>query len=91
MRLAHVCMTTPFDYFVYVLSVEKDERVHRTRGNIPYILSLHCHVTAFIWAFEQLAQCFLEGRTDRVSSRLKSLPGRPNAPFASSFRTILAA
>ncbi len=70
----HVCMTTPFDDFVYILSVEKDERDTET-GYLPFVMTLRCHITAFIWAFEDLASWFLEGRVERPSSRLKSLPG----------------
>lgn len=70
----HACVTTPYDDFVYVLSIEKDSRDCET-GYVPFVLSLHCHVTAFIWAFEQLAKVFFEGTASGVPNQLRSLPG----------------
>ncbi len=70
----HACVTTPYDDFVYVLSLEKDSRDCES-GYVPFILSLHCHVTAFVWAFEQLAKLFFEGTATSVPRQFRSLPG----------------
>lgn len=69
---SHTCMTTPFDDFVYVLSFEQEQR-ETEPGYISFTLTLHCHITAFVWAFEKLARHFIEG--DRQPSGLYSLPG----------------
>jgi hypothetical protein len=67
-------MTTPFDDFVYLLSLERGERESK-EGYVPFTLTLHCHITDFVWAFQEWMQCFIEGRTERVSSWIRSLPG----------------
>ena len=71
----HACVATPFDDFVYVLSCERASRESEP-GFIPFDLSLFCHITAFVWAFQEWAQFFIEGRTNwRPGSRLWDLPG----------------
>jgi hypothetical protein len=46
------------------------------RKNTSFDLCLFCHITAFIWAFEEWARLFLEGKTDwKAESRLRDLPG----------------
>lgn len=72
--LGHACMTTPFDDFVYLLSLERDDR-ETDPGYLPFTLSLHCHITEFVWAFQDWMQFFVEGSTKEVSRRIRSLPG----------------
>lgn len=72
--LGHTCITTPFDDFVYLLSLERDNRKSE-HGYLPFTLSLHCHITAFVWAFQEWMQFFVEGSTTEVSRRVRSLPG----------------
>ena len=69
----HACITTPFDDFVYVLTVDRTERSEDDRVRI--VISIHCHVTEFIWAFQELWQYFIERSQSSVSNRMRSLPG----------------
>lgn len=77
----HTCVTTPFDDFVYVLAFERDRRDCEP-GYAPFILGVHCHITAFVWAFEGLARHFMEGGSQ---PSLQSLPGEQVVRIAAVF------
>lgn len=70
----HACVTTPYDEFVYLLSLDHEERTTKP-GHIPYVLTLHCHITAFVWAFEEFSRLMIEGSSASVSHLMRSLPG----------------
>jgi hypothetical protein len=71
----HVCVTSPFDDFVFILSVERED-TETEPGFVPLTLAVHCHITAFVWAFQEWCQVLIEGSADRPSARMRSLPGR---------------
>lgn len=71
----HTCVATSFDDFVFVLSLEPADR-KVPNGHAAYDLTVYCHITAFIWAFETWAPFFLEGARDLPGrSQLRDLPG----------------
>jgi hypothetical protein len=84
---AHTCVTTEFDDFVFILSLERGAWASDVAdpGYMPFFLSLHCHITAFVWAFEEWCQCCIEGKTERLSSRLRGLPGDQTLDIQSQF------
>lgn len=80
----HVCTTSPFDDFTFILSVEESD--HDTEVEfISLTVSLHCHITAFVWAFQELCQYYIEGSTDQVSARMRRLPGTQTIDIQSKF------
>jgi hypothetical protein len=70
----HVCVTSPFDEFVFILSVEPENR-ETEPGFVPLTVAVHCHITAFVWAFQEWCQVIIEGSADRPSPRMRSMPG----------------
>jgi hypothetical protein len=74
LAFGHACMTTPYDDFTYILSMERADR-EAPAGFVAFDLSFHCHITAFMWALEQLLAHFIEDRTESVSTEFRSLPG----------------
>lgn len=75
LAFAHTCITTPFDDFVYVMSLERTEEEPR-QGYAIFELSLLCHVSDFIWAFQEWSQFFVDGRKGwKVKSRIKGFTG----------------
>ncbi len=70
----HACMVTDLDRFNYVLCLEADDR-ESPLDRKAMRLSVHCHVTAFMWALEQMLAHFIEGRIETVSAKFRSLPG----------------
>ncbi len=43
---------------------------------MPLNVGVHCHITAFVWAFQEWCQVMIEGSADRPSARMRSLPGQ---------------
>lgn len=75
LAFGHTCLTTPFDDFVYVLSLERHDEEPR-QGIAPFVLSLLCHITEFVWAFEEWSPYFLDGKKDwKAKSRVKGFTG----------------
>ena len=70
----HTCMVTDLDRFNYILCLEEDDRDCSEQMK-PMLLSVHCHVTAFLWALEQMLAYFVEDRIDSISPKYQSLPG----------------
>lgn len=84
----HTCVTTTFDDFVFILSLERGDW-ETEPGYFPFVLSIHCHVTAFMWAFQECCHCFIEGKTDRMSSRMRALPGDQTLDIRTQFGEFL--
>jgi hypothetical protein len=75
LAFGHTCLTTPFDDFVYVLSLEPHDAEPR-QGTAPFILSLLCHITEFVWAFEEWSPYFLDGKKEwKSKSRVTGFIG----------------
>jgi len=70
----HTCLTTPCDDFVFLLSVERAERDSEP-GYGSFILSIHCHITAFVKAFQEWCDLFISGSREAPPSQPRSLPG----------------
>jgi hypothetical protein len=71
----HTCQATPYDDFVFLLTVEKGER-QTDEGYVPLDLTVHCHISDFVWAFREWSQFMIEGKTEwGTRARLKTLPG----------------
>ena len=68
---SHTCMATEFDDFCFVLDCQRNDR-ENDPGYAAFTLSVHCHITVFTWAFERLAEHFIEGKEP---PSLLSLPG----------------
>lgn len=75
LAFGHTCIKTPFDDFVYLMSLERvDEECKQ--GFAPFEFSLLCHISDFIWAFQEWAQFFLGGETEwKKTSRMKGFTG----------------
>ena len=71
----HVCLTSPFDDFVFILSVEPETR-ETEPGFVPLTVAVHCHITAFVWAFQEWCQVMIERSLERPSARMRFLPGQ---------------
>lgn len=84
----HTCVTTQFDDFVFILSLERGDWETEPEY-FPFLLSIHCHITAFVWAFQECCQCFIEGKTDRMSSRMRGLPGDQTLDIRTQFGEFL--
>jgi hypothetical protein len=75
LAFGHTCLATPFDDFVYILSLERAEEEPR-QGSVPFVLSMLCHITEFVWAFEEWSPFFLDGKKDwKAKSRIKGFTG----------------
>ena len=85
--LGHVAMTN-VDDFVFLMSLEPDDRETET-GYVPFILSLHCHITAFLWAFEEFWKLRVEGSIQQTSSRIEKLPGDQTLHMHSKFGRLV--
>jgi hypothetical protein len=70
----HTCLTTPYDDFVFLLSLERAER-DGGPGYGSLILSLHCHITAFVTAFQEWCDFLISGQREAPPSSPRSLPG----------------
>lgn len=71
----HTCVSTPTEDFVYILSMERSYEISNA-GFTHFELSLFCHITEFVWAFQEWAQFFLDGKHEwKATSRVRSYPG----------------
>ena len=86
--LGHVAMTTNMDDFVFLMSLEPDNRETET-GYVPFLLSMHCHITAFLWAFEEFWKLRVEGSIQKTSFRIQTLPGDQTLHIHSKFGRLV--
>jgi hypothetical protein len=75
LAFGHTCIKTPFDNFVYVMSLKRTDEEPR-QGFALFELWLLCHITEFVWAFQEWSQFFLDGSKDwKLRSRVKGFTG----------------
>ncbi len=71
----HTCVATPAEDFVYILTMERSKD-RSEAGCTHFDLVLLCHITEFVWAFQEWAQFFLDGKNEwHATSRVRSYPG----------------
>ena len=55
-------------------------------GYVPLDLTVHCHISDFVWAFREWSQFLIEGKTEwGTRARLKTLPGEQALTIRSRF------
>lgn len=75
----HAWATTPYHDFVFLLTLEKDDRPVES-GYVAYLLTLECHVTAFVWAFQEFWRAIEAGSND-LPSTLRPPPSGQKLAF----------
>ena len=75
LAFGHTCLQTPFDDFVFILSFNEID-VDQSKTIALYELHLTCHITEFVWAFQEWSQFFIDGdSTWSRSSRMMEIRG----------------
>jgi hypothetical protein len=84
----HTCLTTPYDDFVFLLSLER-RQPDTTPGYASFVLTVHCHITAFVSAFQEWCELFIEGSREAPPSAPRSLPGDQALDIHSQFGKLV--